>query len=87
VSPLDTSPEVAALYRRLLASRSDAERLAMVADMFDAARELIESAIRHEHPDLPPTELRIELFRRLHGHALDADTVAAVEARLRQERR
>lgn len=84
---LDTSPEVAALYRRLLASRSDSDRVAMVADMFDATRELIESAIGHEHHDLPPAELRVELFRRLHGHTLDASTVAAVEARLRQAAR
>jgi len=84
MSMLDTAPAVAALYRRLLASRSDSERLAMVADMFDATKELIESAISHEHNDLSPAELRVELFRRLHGHSLDPGTVSAVEARLRE---
>jgi len=84
MSMLDTAPAVAALYRRLLASPSDSERLAIVSDMFDAARELLEAGIRHDHPGLSPVELRVELFHRLHGRSLDPGTVSAVEARLRE---
>ncbi len=65
----DTSPEVKALVREMLMSRSGEERFVMGALMFDAAREIIIASIPH---DLPTREFKGKLFERIYGFSLES---------------
>jgi hypothetical protein len=53
---------------RVLAAKTGAQRLAIAAGMFRAARRMIESHLRAEHPEWDAQQLRAEVARRLaHG--------------------
>ena len=53
---------------QVLASKTGPERLAIAAGMFRAARRMLSSHLRSEHPDWNPEQLHDELVRRLsHG--------------------
>ena len=62
----DTLPEVAEIVRSKLMSRSGVERFIMGAQMFDAARRM---ALASLPSDLPPEELKRQLFERIYGTA------------------
>lgn len=59
----DTSPEVEALYRRLLMRLSPGERISMACEMFTTARTLMRAGIAV--PD--EAEMRRRIFRRLYA--------------------
>lgn len=59
----DTTPEAARIYRELLLSRSNAERLRMGCEMFETAKALALAGLR-EHGD---DRLQERLFLRLYG--------------------
>lgn len=65
----DTTPEIAAMVRRLIMQRTGEERFIMGALMFDAARELIIASLP---PDLPPTEFKRRLFKRIYGCSMES---------------
>ncbi len=77
----DTSPDVAIALRRLMMSRTGAERLGMVSELFQSAKRL-ESAWLQAGGLIDPVDLRVRLFQQLHAADLDEETVAAVIARL-----
>jgi len=60
----DTPPEIAELVRQRLMARSGAERFAMGARMFEAARSM---ALASLPPKLPAAELKRRLFERIYG--------------------
>jgi len=60
----DTPAEIAELVRQKLMARSGAERFAMGARMFDAARTM---ALASMPSKLPAPELKRRLFERLYG--------------------
>lgn len=64
----DTPPEVDAIYRRMLLSKSGAERVRMASAMFNDARRIIESSIRAADPDIDEIGLRQAVFLRFYGH-------------------
>ncbi len=57
-------------------SMSGAERVALVFEMSEFARELTRTGIRMRHPDWDEQQVADELIRRLHGPEL-ADAVFA----------
>jgi hypothetical protein len=73
----DTPDEVTELQRRLLRERSPGERLAMVSDMFEFARELALAGLRDQGVTCP-VELQVGLFLRLHGQAFTPEARAKV---------
>lgn len=77
----DTSPDVAIALRRLMMSRTGAERLGLVSDLFHSAKRLASARLQAAEP-IDPADLRVRLFRQLHADDLDEETVAAVIARL-----
>jgi hypothetical protein len=78
----DTPDHVTELYRRLLRERSPGERLAMVSDMFDFARECALAGLREQGVTCP-VELQVGLFLRLHGQAFSPEGRAQVISRIR----
>lgn len=60
----DTPPEIEEIVRQKLMDRSGEERFLMGVRMFDAARDMILASLPAE---LPPEELKRQLFQRLHG--------------------
>ena len=77
----DTSPDVAIALRRLMMSRTGAERLGIVSVLFQSAKRLASARLQAEGP-IDPVDLRVRLFRQLHAADLDKETVAGVIARL-----
>ena len=52
----------------ILRRKTDAERFAMVDQMWCFARDLIHNTLRHEHPDWSDEQIQRETARRLsHG--------------------
>jgi hypothetical protein len=64
----DTSPEIKGLLQEMMMSRSNEERFVMGALMFDAARELIIASLP---ANLPASEFKQTLFKRIYGYPLD----------------
>ncbi len=63
----DTPPEVEQRYRKMLMSRTPAERLKMASRMFDSARKLVIAGILREGNRLDASQLRAQLFLRMYG--------------------
>ena len=51
----------------MMMERSPQERMRMAADMFESARALIIASLPK---DLPPEELKRQLFQRIYGYPL-----------------
>ncbi len=75
----DTSPNIAALVRELLLSRSGAERVVMGSRMFDVARTI---ALASFPPGLSEIETKRRLCERLYGDEVNVE--AYVEHLLQQ---
>jgi hypothetical protein len=82
--PADTSPEMAALYRRLLMERSPAERLRMACDMFGDARAIVRAGVMMSGVT-DPTEIKVQTFLRFYGRDLDEEMCHEIVRRLRAE--
>lgn len=55
-------------YAAILAAKSPAERIGMVAEAYRTARIFAESGVRYLHPDWTEPEIRSEVARRMrHG--------------------
>lgn len=63
----DTSPEIAALVRQMLMSRSNEERFMMGVASFEAAREMVIASLPK---DLSPIEFKRQLYQRIYGEPL-----------------
>jgi len=74
----DTSPEIAAMMRRMLLARTGAERLVMTSDMFEAARAMVLASLP---ADLPDMEIKRRLCERFYGDQVDLE---AFSQRLRR---
>lgn len=79
----DTSPEVAALYRRLLMRRSGAERLSMACEMFDTARALMRANLTATRDIPDEIDLRVHIFLRTYGSDFGAEERALITAGIR----
>ena len=64
----DTSPLIEQKMRDLFAAKTPAERMAMGSSMYDTSRLITESALRRDHPEWTPGELRREIFLRYYGY-------------------
>lgn len=66
---LDTSPAAKRFYFERLAKLTPGERLALMRASSRMIRKLAEAALRREHPDASPEELRARFAVRLYGKA------------------
>ena len=82
----DTPPDVRARFDELMRQRSGSDRVRMMSEMFDFAKALVVSNLRHTYPDASDAELRVLLFDRLYGDEIDPAQRASIVARLRGER-
>jgi hypothetical protein len=63
----DTPPEIEKMVRDRLMALSGEERMMMGVRSFEAAREMVLASLP---PDLPPLELKRQLFQRIYGYPL-----------------
>ena len=75
----DTSPEMEDVYHKLLMSKSGSERLHMASDMFDFARTLVRSSLKHYN--FSKKELEWQVFLRMYEDDLDQSTLDKIFAR------
>jgi hypothetical protein len=66
----DTTPEIAAIVRERLLSRSGAERVVMGSRMFDVARTI---ALASFPPDLSEIETKRMLCKRFYGNEVNVE--------------
>ena len=66
----DTTPNIAAIVREHLLSRSGAERVVMGSRMFDVARTI---ALASFPPGLSEIEIKGQLCERLYGKEVDVE--------------
>jgi len=64
----DTTPEIAAIFERMMMKKSGQERLQMGFSMFNMARRQVIAAIRKNKPDADVVEIRREIFLRFYGN-------------------
>jgi len=65
---LDTHPDIAVRYRNMMMHKSGEQRLRMGCSMYDAARQIVRSAILDGNVDITEAEMRREIFLRFYGH-------------------
>ena len=75
----DTSPEMEEVYRKLLMSKSGSERLHMASDMFEFARTLVRSSLRHHN--YSKKELEWQVFLRMYKRDFDQSTLDKIYVR------
>ena len=63
----DTPPEIAELVRQKLMARSNEERFLMGIRSFEAMREIVLASLPK---NLPPHELKRQLYQRIYGEPL-----------------
>jgi hypothetical protein len=63
----DTHPDVAILFRNLMMSKTGQERLLMGCSMYDAAKQIVRSAILNNRPQITDEEMKKEIFLRFYG--------------------
>jgi hypothetical protein len=68
----DTNPTATARYYELLRQKSGAERLAMVATLTHAVRELARAGIHQDDPTLTERQIQAKLAERMYGPAVAA---------------
>lgn len=68
----DTAEVISERYRKMLLSRPPEERLRMGFSMYDTAKEIVKSAIRHKFPGIAPGDLKKEVFLRFYGFEFSA---------------
>jgi hypothetical protein len=66
----DTTPDIAAIVRERLLSRSGAERVEMGSRMFDVARTIARASFP---PGLSEIEIKRRLCERLYGNEVDVE--------------
>jgi hypothetical protein len=81
--PLDTSPEAAELFHRLLMARSGEDRVRMACDMFDMARALIIASLP-PHIAADPAERAVAVLFRLYERDLDPAFLTRIADDLRR---
>ena len=78
----DTTPEIAARYKKLIMSKSGEERLLMGCSMYDTARKIVLSAIRNNNPAITNTEIKRQIFLRFYGHEFQPSDKEKILAKL-----
>ncbi|OIP37398.1 MAG: hypothetical protein AUK25_15050 [Desulfobacteraceae bacterium CG2_30_51_40] len=78
----DTPKEISDIYKKMIMSRTPAERMRMASGMFDAASALATAGIRAEGKDLKDIELRQRLFVRFHGKDFTSEEMAKILSRV-----
>lgn len=63
----DTHPDVAIRFQNLMMCKSGEKRLLMGCSMFDAAKQIMLSAIRNQQPGITDAEIRREILLRFYG--------------------
>ena len=72
---LDTHPEIAVRYRKMMMRKSGEERLRMACSMFDTARQIVRISILGSRPDVTDYEMKREIFLRFYGHEFSREYV------------
>ena len=73
----DTPPEITELVRKRLMALSGEERFMMGVRSFEAARAMVLASLP---ADLPPDELKRQLYQRIYGEPLPADFPSSVRS-------
>ncbi len=63
----DTHPEIAVRFRELMMRKSGEQRLLMGCSMYDAAKQIVLSAIHNRQPEITDAEIKREIFLRFYG--------------------
>ena len=77
----DTSPQAAAVQRRLYRQMGPKRRLLLALSLCDEARAIAEAGIRARHPDYTDEEVREALFVRLYGEPMPRKAFPTQESR------
>ncbi len=65
---LDTHPDIAVRFRNMMMRKSGEQRLRMGCSMYDAAKQIVRSAVYESHPEATDAEMKREIFLRFYGH-------------------
>jgi len=62
----DTHPDIAIQFQNLMMCKSGEKRLLMGCSMYDAAKQIVRSAICNSHPGITDAEIKREIFLRFY---------------------
>jgi hypothetical protein len=65
---LDTHADIAVRFKNMMMHKSGEQRLRMGCSMYDAAKQIVRSAIYESHPEVTDIEMKREIFLRFYGH-------------------
>jgi len=81
----DTTPAAAAEFSTRLRQRSGSDRVRMVSDMFDLARDMVMARIRSASPDITDGEMRAQLFGQFYASDFSPAERTRIADRLRRD--
>lgn len=64
---IDTPEYVTRQFEAMMQQKSPEERLRMGCSMFDAAKQIVLTAVRDNDPHLGPAEIKKQVFLRFYG--------------------
>ncbi|MFH1454525.1 MAG: hypothetical protein ABIH00_11200 [Armatimonadota bacterium] len=74
----DTNPKINEKFINLIMEKTPAERLIMGCSMFDAAKQIVISAIKEAHPGISDLRMKEEIFMRFYGTDFSALSVKKI---------
>lgn len=78
----DTSPDMEARMKAMIAKKSPEERLRMVCSMIAAAKTLVRSGIIHEDNTLTEAQIRGRMFLRFYGNDFSPEEIQRIVVRM-----
>ncbi len=78
----DTSPDMEARMKAMMAKKSPEERLRMACSMIAAAKTLVRSGIIHEDNTLTEAQIRGRMFLRFYGNDFSPEEIQRIVVRM-----
>jgi hypothetical protein len=78
----DTSPDMEARMKAMIAKKSPEERLRMACSMIAAAKTLVRSGIIHEDNTLTEAQIRGRMFLRFYGNEFSPKEIRQIISKM-----
>lgn len=83
----DTHPTIDIQFKRLMRVKSGEERLLMGFSMYKTTKQIVESAIHNQFPEITSDEIKVEIFLRFYSKEFRESQKRRIISSLRRTKR
>jgi hypothetical protein len=80
----DSLPETIKSQLEIMMSKSESERFRIGDEFNKFGRKILENSIRQEHPGIPDTDVKIEVFKRCYSSYFSPDELQRILLSMRE---